>query len=282
MVRTPLQVSSQLRELAQEPNALRDDYLEGGAIEELEKTFATLLGKEACAFFPTGTLANNVALRVLCGDDHRVLCQADSHIYRDDSDMSVRLGGINLVPLSPGHSDFSLDELTNAFDLAASPPFPVKVGALSLESPVHRLHGELIPVPKIGAIAALAARHGVPMHLDAARLLLAPPSVDVKAYVQPFDTVFVSLYKYLGAPFGAVLLGSRERIAKAREYRHMYGGLICHGWVSALLALDGLKSLPATMLRAHTAAKQLITGLQASGKITWRENSNISVARQSG
>ncbi len=75
---------------------MRDDYLEGGAIEELEKTFATLLGKEACAFFPTGTLANNVALRVLCGDDHRVLCQADSHIYRDDSDMSVRLGGINL------------------------------------------------------------------------------------------------------------------------------------------------------------------------------------------
>ena len=95
--------------------------------------------------------------------------------------MSVRLGGINLVPLSLGHSDFSLDELTNAFDLAASRPFPVKVGAISLESPVHRLHGELIPVPKIGAIAALAARHGVPMHLDAARLLLAPPSVDVKS-----------------------------------------------------------------------------------------------------
>ncbi|WP_250845253.1 beta-eliminating lyase-related protein, partial [Escherichia coli] len=68
---------------------------------------------------------------------------------------------------------------------------------------------------RIAEIAALAAAHGTRMHLDAARLLLAPPALDRKAYVAPFETVYVSLYKYLGAPFGAVLAGPAATIARA-------------------------------------------------------------------
>ncbi|MBC7061369.1 amino acid lyase, partial [Salmonella enterica subsp. enterica serovar Enteritidis] len=92
----PAALSARLAELAG-GGSVRDGYLNGGAVEALEKAFAAHLGKEACAFFPTGTLANTVALRVLCGDAPHALCQYDSHLYRDESNMAQRLAGINLV-----------------------------------------------------------------------------------------------------------------------------------------------------------------------------------------
>jgi len=274
--RSPALMASRLSELAGMPGAARDGYLNGGAVEALETAFATLLGKQACAFFATGTLANNVALRVLCGDDHHALCQQDSHLYRDESDAAQRLAGINLVPLAAGHASPTLDELTAAFDAAEKGPYALKVGAISLETPVRRLDGEMIPAARIAEIAALAKAHGTPMHLDGARLLLAPPSLDVKAYVAPFETVYVSLYKYLGAPFGAVLAGSTATIAKAREYRHLYGGLIYQGWAPAMLALNSLNGFPALMARAHGVAEELIASLERSRKIRRRPNASTS------
>ena len=260
--RQPADTTARLAALASAPGAPRDSYLAGGAVEELEQRFAALLGKQACAFFPTGTLANNVALRVLCGEHPHAFCQADSHLYRDESDTAQRLSGINLVPLGLGHAAPAIAELTAAFDAAEKGPYPLTVGAISLESPVRRLDGQMIAPTELAAIAALAKAHGTRMHLDGARLLLAPPSIDVKAYAAPFDTVYVSLYKYLGAPFGAVLAGSGADIARAREWRHLYGGLIYQGWAPAMLALDGLKTFPTVIAPAHARAAELIATLE--------------------
>ena len=260
--RSPSDTVAQLATLAGKPGKIRDSYLTGGAVEDLEQAFATLLGKEACAFLPTGTLANNVALRVLCGEHPHAFCQADSHLYRDESDTAQRMSGINLVPLGSGHAAPTIAELTAAFDAAEKGPFPLKVGAISLESPVRRLDGQMIAPADLTGIAALAKAHNTRLHLDGARLLLAPPSIDVKAYAAPFDTVYVSLYKYLGAPFGAVLAGTAADIARAREWRHLYGGMIYQGWAPALLALDGLKTFPAAIARAHARVDELMTALE--------------------
>lgn len=271
----PAAMAARLAELAGS-GPVRDGYLAGGAVDALEKAFADHLGKEACAFFPTGTLANNVALRVLCGEAPHALCQYDSHLYRDESDMAQRLAGINLVPLGPGRAAAGQDELVAAFDAAEKGPYPRKVGAISLESPVRRLEGALIPPARIAEIAALAKAHGTRVHLDAARLLLAPPSLDRKAYVAPFETVYVSLYKYLGAPFGAVLAGPAATIAKAREFRHLYGGLIYQGWAPALLAHESLKTFPDTIARAHGTAEALFAVLERSGEVRRRANPDAS------
>jgi threonine aldolase len=271
----PAIISARLAELARS-GPVRDTYLRGGAVEALEKAFAEHLGKEACAFFPTGTLANNVALRVLCGEAPRVLCQYDSHLYRDESDMAQRLAGINLVPLAPGRATPAQEEFTAAFDAAEKANFPLKIGALSLESPVRRLDGAMIPPDRVAEIAALARAHGTRMHLDAARLLLAPPTLDHKAYVAPFETVYVSLYKYLGAPYGAVLAGPAATIAQARELRHLYGGMIYQGWEAAALALDGLQRWPGAIARAFAAADRLFAALEASGKVKRRATPNAS------
>ena len=266
---TPAAYAARLAELTAGHDAadIRDGYLKGGAVEALERAFADFLGKEDCAFFPTGTLANNVALKVLCGDNHHALCHHESHLYLDESDAAQRLSGLNLVPLGAGRPYFTAEEADAAIHEAENGPYALKVGAITIESPVRRQHGGVVPFETVSAVAALAKTHGCGLHLDAARLLLAPPTLDLRRYVAPFDTVYVSLYKYLDASFGAVLAGSKARIETAREFRHLYGGLIYQGWPEALVALDSLKTFPARIARAHGAAAQLISALTASGKV---------------
>lgn len=272
----PAALVAQLAALTPRTGTIADTYLADGAMADLEHKAGALFGKEDAAFFPTGTMANNIAVRVLAGEKSRVIVQHESHLYADESDTVQRLGKINLVPLAAGRATPSLAEVTTAIDEAEKGRFPLKVGAISIESPVRRMDGELVPPDSVAAIASLAKAHGIGLHFDAARLLLAPPSLDVMRYAAPFDTVYLSLYKYLGAPFGAVLAGSKANIAEARELRHVYGGMIYQGWMPALIAADALPSFPARIARAHAAAERLIAQLEASGKVRRRPHPNAS------
>ncbi len=272
----PAAMAQRLAELARGNPDVRDRYQEKGAVEALERAFAQLLGKEDCAFFATGTLANNVAVRVLCGDHRRALVQQESHLYRDESDAAQRLSGINLLPLAPGRASPTLDEVRAAIDASENGPFPMKIGAVSLESPVRRADGEIVPLPLLRDIAKLARAHGARLHLDGARLLLARPRFDLAAYAAEFDTVYVSLYKYLGAPFGAVLAGSKADIAEARELRHVFGGALYQGWMPAALALDTLPEFRKQIGEAHARVRQVIDALVASGKVRERSSPDAS------
>ena len=251
---------------------VRDRYEEGGAVAALERSFAQLLGKEDCAFFATGTLANNVAVRVLCGERRRALVQQESHLYRDESDAAQRLSGINLLPLAAGRASPTLEEVRAAIEASEGGPYPMKIGAVSLESPVRRADGEMLPLPLLRDIAKLARTHGARLHLDGARLLLAPPGFDLDAFVAEFDTVYVSLYKYLGAPFGAVLAGSKADIAQARESRRLFGGSLYQGWMPALLAHDALPAFRSDIAKAHARVRELVAALVADGRVRERSS----------
>lgn len=275
-------MATRLASLVQARGDARDTYLQKGAVAELEDAFARLLGKEDCAFFATGTLANNVALRVLCGEHRRALVQHESHLYRDESDAAQRLSGLNLLPLAPDRATPTVDEVREAFAESESPPFPMKIGAVSLESPVRRADGELVPLETVRAVAKIARERGARLHLDGARLLLAPPSLDIAAYAAEFDTVYVSLYKYLDAPFGAVLAGSKADIAEARELRHVFGGTIFQGWIPALLSLDALPAFRRDIASAHASAQQLVDTLVASGKVRDLSSPHASNIRRLG
>ena len=268
----------QLLEITEKRDIAMDNYSLGGVVEELEQRMAQLLGKERAVFFATGTLANHVAVRVLCGEHRRALVQQESHLYRDESDAAQRLSGINLVPLAAGRASPSLDEVRAAIDASENGPYPLKIGAVSLESPVRRVDGEMLPLALVRDIASLARAHGARLHLDGARLLLARPDLDIPAYAAPFDTVYVSLYKYLGAPFGAVLAGSKAEIAEARDLRHVFGGGLYQAWMSAVLALDALPAFRQQIGQAHARVRKLIDALVASGRARERsaaEASNI-------
>jgi threonine aldolase len=275
----PVRTATRLAELVQKGKP-RDSYLAGGAVGELEKRFATLLGKEDCAFLPTGTLANHVAVRILAGDATRVIVQHESHLYRDESDATQLLSGLNLINLAPGRAAPTLDEIKAAVDEAENGPYPLRIGAISLESPVRRAHGELLEVSALREISTYAKSNNIRLHLDGARLLLAPPSYDVAGAAALFDTVYVSLYKYLDAPFGAVLAGSKADIAKARALRHQFGGTIYQGWESAVLALAALDDFEARHKAAFATADQVFAALEKAGAAKLKSAPNASNIRQ--
>ncbi|RYF01664.1 MAG: hypothetical protein EOO78_10440 [Oxalobacteraceae bacterium] len=116
----------------------------------------------------------------------------------------------------------------------------------------------------VADIARLARAKNIRLHLDGARLLLMSgmPGFGVQPYCAHFDTVYVSLYKYLGAPFGGVLSGPKPLMAKARELRHVFGGTIYHGWQAALPALDALDGVEARFAKVRAAGDSLLAALE--------------------
>lgn len=290
--RSPLGYAARLQDLVQKNPKAVDTYLVGGAVAELEAKFSALLGKEDTVFMPTGTMANHIALRLLCGESKHALVQQESHVYRDESDTFSVLSGINLVPLAAGKAAPTLAEVGDAIHRAESGRFPLKVGAISIESPVRRADGATVPAALIADMAKLARAKGIPMHLDGARLLLmcGNPGFDVKTYCQPFETVYVSLYKYLGAPYGAVLSGPKAMMAKARELRYLFGGMVYKGWETALPVLAELDGIEQRYAAFHAAGERLLARLdKISGyKVHRVENASnihyleISEKRQAG
>jgi hypothetical protein len=149
-----------------------DEYSRGGEVVALEKQFAALLGKEAAVFMPSGTLANHLAVRTLSGTRRRVLVQDVSHLYNDSGDCAQKLSELTLVPLAPGRATFAWDEALAAIERGASGRVPTPVGAISIESPVRRLHGEAFSFDAMRQISAEARKRGIGLHLDGARLFV--------------------------------------------------------------------------------------------------------------
>lgn len=260
-----------------------DIYLHEGAVGKLEQRFAALLGKEDAAFMPTGTMANQIAVRILCGDRRHLLLQKESHVYRDEEDATPVLSGINPVPIEGGTGEQLVASVEAAYNQRSEDPYPLEIGAISLESPVRRLDGSCVALDTISRIAAIAKKNGTGMHLDGARLLLmsGTQGFDPKIYAAPFDTVYVSLYKYLGAPFGAILAGDKAHIDRARHVRHIFGGTIFRGWPAAVLALRGLDHFGERFTRVRAAGEALLARLAAMPGIRIERverESNIAIA----
>jgi threonine aldolase len=276
--RDPAREPARLQALLDKHAKPLDSYLLGGAVAELEAKFSTLLGKEDTVFMPTGTLANHLALRLLCGESRHALVQQESHVYRDESDTVTTLSGINLVPLAPGRAAPTLEEIGAAVKRAEVGPYPVKVGAIALESPVRRAQGATLPPALVADIAKLARARNIRLHLDGARLLLmsGTPGFSVQGYCAHFDTVYVSLYKYLGAPFGAVLSGPKRLTTRARGLRHVFGGTIYHGWQAALPALDALEGAEKRFAAVRAAGERLLAGLARTPGFTVQRIENGS------
>jgi threonine aldolase len=265
---TPAEYASLLTTVAAKEAFRRDTYLAGGPVAELEHAVATLLGKERALFLPTGTLANHMAVRVLAGETRKTLVQAESHLYRDEGDCAQLLSGLNLVPLGRGRATLTAAEVAAAVDEAAGPPFPAPVGAISIESPVRRVDGQVFDFEEMKKVCAYAREKHIGMHLDGARMFLASAYTGVSPaqYAALFDTVYVSMYKYFNAPFGAVLSGPAALIAKVEPLRHQFGSLIYQGWETAAVALHFFDGFSERYQAAVRNGEKLFQLLGASGK----------------
>lgn len=260
----PLDYAELLVTLAKDGTAKIDAYSYGGAVEALERQFATLLGKESAVFVATGTLANNLALRLLAAGKSRVLVQAESHIYNDSYDCVQTLSHLNVVPLASGQVGFTLDHVEEACRRAAQKPFPVDVGVISIECPIRRQYGQVFDFLEMKRIARFARKHGIKMHLDGARLLIASAYTGIAPaeYAALFDTVYVSLYKGLNAASGAILAGSRRLVEQVARDRKVFGSGLCQAWPYAAVALHYLPGFMDRFQKAIEVARDLFAILE--------------------
>ena len=250
--RTMLQT---LVEFEEEVGLDSDSYSLGGNVQQIEEKMAELLGKEAAVFMPTGTLANHLAVRKLCGDKPRAVVQEQSHLYQDSGDCVARLSNINLLPLAKDRPHFTIEELKRAVEDSEQGRVLTPVGALMIESPVRRQEGQVVPFDEMRAITDYCRERGIGTHLDGARLYMmsGATGISVKTYASLFDTVYVSLYKYFGAPFGSVLASTSQFCDGLYHDRRMFGGGLASANFAAALALKGVEGFEE---RYHTAMKR--------------------------
>jgi threonine aldolase len=263
----PAQYSALLNRLVDETGVAPDSYTLGGVVEQLEEQFARTLGKERAIFMPTGTLANHMAVRALAGGSSRVIVQEESHLYQDEGDCAQTLSNLVLMPLGPGRASFTADEVQHVIDQTKGARVVSRVSVISIETPVRRKQGERFDAGELKKIITLAQREGIRLHLDGARLFLqaAYTGEDVAEYARPFDTVYVSLYKYFNAASGAMLAGPRSIIDGMYHTRRMFGGGLSSVWPFAAVALHYAAGFGDRFSQAVRTSEAMIRGLRQHG-----------------
>lgn len=261
---TPAQYARLLTRLLDEKAMTPDSYSLGGVVEQLEEAFARALQKERAIFMPTGTLANHMAVRALAAGPSRVLVQEDSHFYQDEGDCAQTLSNLTLMPLAGGRATFGADDVQRVLDQTKGARVVSRVSAIAIETPVRRKQGERFDPVEVKKIVALVRREGIKLHLDGARLFLqaAYTGESVAETARPFDTVYVSLYKYFNAASGAILAGPKDLIDGMYHGRRMFGGGLSAAWPFAVVALHYLSGFEERYARAVRISEDWIRGLQ--------------------
>ena len=172
----------------------------------------------------------------------RAIVQAESHIFNDSGDCVQTLSAITLMPLAPGKATFTLEEVEDVISRTSSGRVARPVSVISIESPVRRRYGETFDEAEMNRIIAFTSREGIRLHLDGARLFLqsAYTDTDVAEYARPFDTVYISLYKYFNAISGAILAGPNALLDDMYHMRRMFGAGLPGAWPFAAVALHYL------------------------------------------
>ena len=244
--------AAELRALADRAGERLDVYGHGETVARLEARVAGLLGKEAAALFPSGTMAQQIALRIWCGRSgcSTVAFHPQCHLDVHEERGYEHLHGMHARPV--GEHDrliarADLDELKEP------------VGALLLELPQRDLGGQLPAWRELRSQAAWARTNGVPLHLDGARLWQCGPFYrrPLREIAALFDSVYVSLYKDLGALGGCVLAGPADVIAEARVWRVRHGGRLSTFEPMALSAERGLDEVLPRMPSFVRKAKEI-------------------------
>ena len=266
---TPRAYATLLNQLCQQSEIAADDYLLGGEVERFERHWATLLGKEAAVFMPSGTLANQLALRALAGTNRRVIVPEMSHIYNDTGDACQTLSGLTLLPLAPGAATFTRADVEAVIARTAGGRVATQVGAIAIESPIRRLSGQMFDWTEARRIAAWAKERGIGMHLDGARLFIASAYTGISPaeYSAPFDTVYVSLWKYFNSGIGAILAGPARLLDGMFHVRRMFGGNLAVGWNAAVVARHYMEGFESRLKSAVQVSEAFYTALARNPRV---------------
>lgn len=239
-----------------------DDVLgDDPTVKELEKETATMLGKEAAMFTPSGTMANQIAIRCHTEPGDEIFVEANAHIYYYEAGGPAALSGVMCRCVAGRRGIFSASDLEAAIR-PSDVHFP-RPRLVCLENTHNRGGGKIWGLDQVRDISTAARSRGLQLHLDGARLWNASVASGIpeRDYASHFDTVSVCFSKGLGAPVGSALAGSRTMIERARRVRKMLGGGMRQAGIIAAGALHALRHHRARLAEDHANARRLAAAL---------------------
>ncbi len=234
---------------------------EDPTVNRLVEKVSELLGKEDAVFLPSGSMCNQIAMRVHCQPGDEIICEATSHVRNFEGGGASAISGASIYSLDGENGIFTADQMEAAVRPLEN-HFPVS-RLVTIEQTANMGGGTVWPLETIEEVCQRAAKFGLARHMDGARLMNAVVASGIPAatYCDCFDSVWVDFSKGLGAPVGAALAGSKDFINKAWRFKHQFGGAMRQSGIIAAAALYSIEHNIERLAEDHSNAVLLAEGL---------------------
>jgi threonine aldolase len=234
-----------------------DQYGEDPSVNRLQERVAELLGKEAALFVPSGTMANQIGIKILTRPGDDVVVGEEAHIVWHESGAAAANSGVQFTVIGRGGL-FSAGDLRAAYKPPGHIVFPPTT-LVAIENTHNRGGGVVFPQSEAVAICQTARELGLASYLDGARLFntAAATNRSLAELAAPFDVVSVALSKGLGCPVGSLIAGRQEDVSRARRVRRMFGGAMRQSGILAAAGLYAIDHNLERLVEDHTNARLL-------------------------
>jgi len=253
--------SPEMRRAMFEAEVGDDVYAEDPTINRLEKRAAEIFGREAALFVPSGTMGNQIAIKLHTTHGQEVICEERGHVFNYEMAMMAHFSGV--VARTVWAEDGILTWEHVQPKLRGKSYHSAKTGLVSLENTHNMAGGTVTPPEVFNEVCDKTHEAGLPVHLDGARIFNASVALGVPVHrlTAKADTVMFCLSKALGAPVGSMLVGRADQIDRGRIYRKALGGGMRQAGILAAAGLIALEQGPAKLATDHANAKLLAQGL---------------------
>jgi len=240
-----------------------DVYGEDPTINRLEQRAAEIFAREAAIFVPTGTMGNQIAIKIHTQPGQEIICEQSAHIFNWEMASLAAFAGCMVRPVRSAGGDGVIRWSDIQTAIAPKIYYAAQTGLISLENSHNMAGGTVTPLEVTEEICKNAKAAGLPVHLDGARIFNAAVALgkSVAHITAPLDSVMFCLSKGLGAPVGSLLVGSKKFIERARVYRKALGGGMRQAGVLAAAGLIALEKMPARLHEDHANARLLAEGV---------------------
>ena len=239
-----------------------EQRMEDPSVNRLCEMVAELLGKEAAVFLPSGTMCNELAIRVHCTAGDEVIADRTAHIVHFEGGAPAALSGVMIAPLDGNRGVYSGEQARAAVRDPANRYAP-RSRLLAVEQTANLGGGTVWPITALRAVAEVAGEHGLATHMDGARLLNAAVASGAPArdHARGFDTVWIDLSKGLGCPVGAVLATSRDLVDDVWRWKQRLGGAMRQAGILAAAGIHALEHHVARLADDHRLARRFAEGV---------------------
>ena len=241
-----------------------DVFSDDPTVLRLQEQAAEILGKEAAIYVPSGTMSNQIGVRLHCRPGDELICEEESHVYNYEQAGYTQLSGVSARPVEGDEGVLKVEQLQSV--IRPDDEHQTRTRLVCLENTHNRAAGRILPYDGVEEICDWAHENELRTHLDGARLFNAVVGSGIPAdrWARHFDTVSVCFSKGLGAPVGSALAGSKELIGEARRHRKLFGGGMRQVGIIAGAALYALENNIDRLAEDHANAQIIADAVRSA------------------